>query len=264
MGYRKFYLLLLCCSFLLIGLSAQNQDRPYYLSLKREVIYTGSGLAGTLSAYFLHQQLGRVTAGELEPPNLSEFDKMGLGNYSAKARNVSNQTLFSTVGLPFLFLAKKRTRNQFSTIGLLYIETMLINQGVTDLVKVASLRPRPYIFEENFPSTTVLSSNDRFSFFSGHTSSAATASFFAARVFADYYPNSKLRPYVWGVAAALPALTGYLRIRAGRHYPSDVLAGYLVGGAIGYLIPTLHKKEPTGKNLSIAPSMGGLYLNYRF
>ena len=66
------------------------------------------------------------------------------------------------------------------------------------------------------------------------------------------------------MAAALPALTGYLRIRAGRHYPSDVLVGYLVGGAVGYLIPTLHKKKPKGKSLSIAPSMGGVYLNYRF
>ncbi len=264
MGYRKFYILLFCICFQLRGVTVQAQDGPYYLSLKREIFYTGSGLTGALGAYFLHQQLPYLTAGELKLPNLTGFDKMGLGDYSAKAHNISNQTLFSTVGLPFLFLAKNKTRRQFSTIGLLYVETMLINQGFTDLVKVAFQRPRPYVFEENFPSTTVLGSNDRASFLSGHTSSAATASFFAARVFADYYPNSKLKPYVWGMAAALPALTGYLRIRAGRHYPSDVLTGYLVGGAIGYLIPTLHKKQPTGKNLSIAPSMGGVYLNYTF
>jgi membrane-associated phospholipid phosphatase len=263
MGYRKFYILLLCCC-LLLGLNAQKQNGPYYLSLKREMLYSGSGLVGTVGAFFLHKRLPTLTAGELALPNLNGFDKMGLGNYSQKARNFSNQTLFSTLGLPVLFLAGKNSRRDISTIGFLYIETMLINQGITDLVKVGALRPRPYLFEENFPGTTVLSGNDRSSFFSGHTSSAATASFFTARVFADYYPNSKLRPYVWGVAAALPALTGYLRIRAGRHYPSDVLAGYLVGGAVGYLIPMLHKKRPKGKNLSINPGMGSLYLNYHF
>lgn len=263
MGYRKFYILLLFCC-LQVGLNAQNQTGPYYLSLKREMLYSGSGLVGTVGAFYLSQRLPYLTAGEVEPPNLTRFDRMGLGNYSQTARNFSNQTLFSTLGLPVLFLAGKKSRRGISTIGFLYIETLLINQGVTDLVKVACLRPRPYLFEENFPGTTVLNSNDRSSFFSGHTSSAATASFFVARVFADYYPDSKLKPYVWGMAAALPALTGYLRIRAGRHYPSDVLAGYLVGGAVGYLIPTLHKKQLKGKNLSIAPGMGGVYLNYHF
>lgn len=264
MGYRKIYTLSICICFQMTGLTAQVQDGPYYLSLKREVLYAGSGLVGTVGAFLLHKRLPTLTAGELEPPKLSGFDQMGLGNYSQKARNFSNQTLFSTLGLPVLFLAGKKSRRDISTIGFLYIETMLINQGITDLVKVGALRPRPYLFEENFPSTTVLSGNDRSSFFSGHTSSAATASFFTARVFADYYPDSKLKPYVWGAAAALPALMGYLRVRAGRHYPSDVLVGYLVGGAVGYLIPTLHKKKPQRKSLSIAPSMGGVYLNYRF
>ncbi|MGH1437370.1 MAG: phosphatase PAP2 family protein [Lewinella sp.] len=246
------------------SLFAQDQDGPYYLSLKREMLYTGSGLVGTVGASMLQQRLPSITASEVKQPNLSGFDQMGLGNYSQKARNFSNQTLFSTLSLPALFLVGKKSRRDISTIALLYFETMLINQGITDLVKMTALRPRPYIFEESFPSTTVLNSNDRSSFFSGHTSGAATASFFTARVFADYYPDSKLKPYVWGMAAALPALTGYLRIRAGRHYPSDVLVGYLVGGAVGYLIPTLHKKKPKGKSLSIAPSMGGVYLNYRF
>ncbi|WP_367388262.1 phosphatase PAP2 family protein [Lewinella sp. LCG006] len=245
-------------------MTAQNERGPYYLSLKREIIYSGSGLVGTVGAFFLHERIPSITASEAKQPNLTGFDKMGLGYNSSTAKNLSDQTLFTALGLPVLLLAGKESRRDISTIGFLYIETMLINQGITDLVKVAALRPRPYIFEENFPSTQILNSNDRSSFFSGHTSSTATASFFVARVFADYYPQSKLKPYVWGMAAALPALTGYLRIRAGRHYPSDVLVGYLVGGAVGYLVPTLHKIQPKRKNLSIAPGMGGLYLNYDF
>ena len=77
----------------------------------------------------------------------------------------------------------------------------------------------------------------RMSFFSGHTSTVAAFSFFGAKVFSDYSDNTTHKALVWTGAVILPAVVGYLRVRAGRHFPTDVIAGYLVGGAIGYLVP---------------------------
>ena len=65
----------------------------------------------------------------------------------------------------------------------------------------------------------------------------ATFSFFTAKVFSDTNPNSKLRPWVWSSAALLPAVTGYLRVKGGKHFPTDVIVGYAVGAAIGILVP---------------------------
>lgn len=83
-------------------------------------------------------------------------------------------------------------------------------------------------------------------------------------MFADYYPDSKLKPFVWGVSIGLPALTGYLRIRAGQHYPSDIVAGYALGAAVGWLVPTLHKRPIGGKGFTVSPTGNGVHMTYRF
>jgi membrane-associated phospholipid phosphatase len=82
----------------------------------------------------------------------------------------------------------------------------------------------------------------------------AAATFFAAKVFTDFNPDSKLKPYVWTAAAIVPAVVGYQRLRAGKHFLTDNLLGYGVGMACGILIPELHKVK--NENLSIQPVMG--------
>ncbi len=66
------------------------------------------------------------------------------------------------------------------------------------------------------------------------------------------------------LGAGLPALTGYLRIRAGKHYPSDVLAGYALGALIGYAVPALHRKPTANRRLTLVPAASGVYLTYGF
>ena len=46
------------------------------------------------------------------------------------------------------------------------------------------------------------------SFFAGHVALVATSTFFTAKVFADYHPDSKLRHLLYGVAIASTAGTG--------------------------------------------------------
>jgi membrane-associated phospholipid phosphatase len=100
-----------------------------------------------------------------------------------------------------------------------------------------------------------MDSDSQRSFFAGHTAATATASFFAAKVFSDFNPDSKARPYVWAAAAAVPAAVGYMRLRAGRHFLTDNLLGYGIGAGVGILIPQLHKKSnETG--LAIQPYGG--------
>ena len=141
---------------------------------------------------------------------------------------------------------------------------MAITGGITSITKAGFLRVRPYVYAPDWDPNQPLESGDRASFLSGHTSLSAAGSFFFARVFADYHPDSRLKPYVWGLAATIPAVTGYLRIRAARHFPSDVLAGYALGASIGYLVPTLHKKPILPRGMTLSPMGQGMYLSYRF
>jgi membrane-associated phospholipid phosphatase len=42
---------------------------------------------------------------------------------------------------------------------------------------------------------------------------------------------------------ALALLTGHLRVRAGMHYPTDVLVGTVVGAAVGLGVPLAQQVE---------------------
>ena len=91
----------------------------------------------------------------------------------------------------------------------------------------------------------------------------AANTFFAAKVFSDYYPDSKWKPVVWTAAATIPAITGYLRVKGGRHFTTDVITGYAVGAAVGYLVPHFHKKKKA-KGLSFYGGVNSVLVKYQF
>lgn len=201
---------------------------------------------------------------DLRLRSIPPFDRAATRNSSESARKASDLTLNISSALPVLLLAGSKTRKDAGRLGLLFAETMTINYGLTNIIKATSRRPRPYVFDENLDPATIIRSNDRAAFLSGHTSVSASGGFFFARAFSDYYPDSKLKPVAWVLGAGLPALTGYLRFQAGQHYPSDIIAGYVLGATVGYLVPTLHKKPIGGKRLTVSATGNGVYLGYRF
>ena len=125
---------------------------------------------------------------------------------------------------------------------LLWLEGYIVNAGITGLIKYSARRPRPYVFNPEEELTLRQSRNARTSFLSGHTSVTSYNAFFTAQVFSDYYPDSKVKPWVWVGAAVIPAITGILRVQGGRHYPTDVIAGYALGAVTGIVIPRLHRR----------------------
>lgn len=255
---------LLLLVVLVVPLTAQgSDDGPYYLSLKREILLGGGGVGATVLGSVLRSRTPDITLADLRLGTIPAFDRAATRNSSESARKASDLTVDLSSGLPFLLLAGKKTRRDAGKLGILFAETMAINYGLTNIIKATSRRPRPYVFDENLDPATIIRSNDRASFLSGHTSVSTTGGFFFARVFADYYPDSKLKPVVWVLGAGLPALTGYLRFRAGQHYPTDIIAGYALGATIGYLVPTLHKKPLMKGRLTLAPAGTGLYASYR-
>jgi undecaprenyl-diphosphatase len=68
------------------------------------------------------------------------------------------------------------------------------------------------------------------------------------------------RPWITlGLATALTAFVSYERVRAGDHFPTDVIAGSMAGAAIGILVPHLHrhKEEAPAVWVGVSPAPGG-------
>lgn len=94
------------------------------------------------------------------------------------------------------------------------------------LLKPLIDRPRPWLLVEGL--VNIVNEPDPRSFPSGHTSAA----FAAASALFRALPENRAK-WKWTVMA-LAVLMGLSRLYVGVHYPSDVLAGALVGAVCGW------------------------------
>lgn len=225
---------------------------PYSLEWKRELGIGGIGLSTYAVSSYLKSQATLYTSEQLESLDATEIgglDRLATLFDSEAARQTSDILLKGSTILPLALLLPKETRHDAATIGVLWAETMLVNAGVTALSKHTFRRPRPFVYNPETTASEIQTIHAQTAFLSGHTSTTAANCFFAAKVFSDYFPDSEWTPVVWSVAATVPAITGYLRVKGGRHYPSDVIAGYALGACVGYLVPQLHKTRFTVNGL---------------
>jgi len=127
-----------------------------------------------------------------------------------------------------------------AAIGALYAETLLITSGGVTVTKNWVDRSRPYAYGDEAPRSEKNSLDSTRSFLSGHTAHVAAALSFGATVFGELYPHSTWVNWTWSGAVLVTTYEGHLRVRGGKHFPSDTLFGAAWGGWIGYSVPKGH------------------------
>lgn len=250
---------------LLMFVTQIQAQSPYEISWKKDGGLVALGGLSSGLGLVTRTKLALLTTSELaalDKQNVNSFDRFATNNYSPSADNASDVFWAGTHVLPFLFLTNEKSKKDFGKIAILYGEVFFITTGITVLIKSTVKRTRPFAYNPDAPLDKKLTRNARTAFLSGHTSISAANCFFSAKVFSDYYPESKWKPVVWTTAVVLPAITGYLRVKAGKHFPTDTIAGYALGAAVGILIPQLHKKKR--KKMSFYGGPSGLLVQVRF
>ena len=170
---------------------------------------------------------------------------------------IKKQRLQGISSLNCLYTRRRENISKTFNLAVIGLEANLINYLIGDMTKIAVGRIRPYVYNPDVDLELKLEKKARKSFFSGHTSFSAVNSFFIAKVFSDYYPDSKWKYVVWTASSLIPAWTGVERVLAGKHFPSDVIAGYAIGALTGYFIPQMHKnlqKKERNTSIFIGPS----------
>jgi len=256
------------CSF---SSFAQNSS-PYKTSAKVDIPITvaGVGLSG-LGVYFISQkdpipEAQAITLSRSKN-DVNSFDRFSAGFGSEKAKNASDIPFYGSFVAPLALLLDKDVYQNAPQVFLLYGETMAVTGTLFAMTAGLVNRKRPLVYGTEAPLSTRTSKNSRNAFFAGHVAATASATFFLAKVFNDFNPDSPAKPYIWGAAASTSALVGYLRIKAGKHFLSDVITGYAIGTTVGILVPHLHKKV-NNSGLSIETVSDGISngvaLNYTF
>jgi membrane-associated phospholipid phosphatase len=194
----------------------------------------------------------------LDKNNINWFDRWAVRPFSKSLDRVSYYPFFASMPLPFLLLFCNDTRKDFFKLGFLYLEAMSITGFFyTGSVYFAD-RYRPYAYSDQSTLQQRTRGGAKNSFYAGHVALVATSTFFMAKVYADYHPDSKAKWVFYTLAGATTGVTTYLRYRAGQHFPSDLLLGIAQGTLTGLLVPQFHKhkliKDP---NLSIVPFGNG-------
>lgn len=266
---------LLLIFFLFFFYSAYSQTpqttktSPYELNWKVDGPYLGASIGLNVLGFKLIQDKKPLTEAELNAlskNNIFFIDRWGAGKSSDVADDLSYIPFYGSFALPLFMIFNENERNHAGQISILFLETMATAGALFTISAGAIQKSRPLVYNTNLAVEDRVDNDAQRSFFAGHVAAAAAATFFTAKVFSDFNPQSWAKPYIWTAAVAIPVWVGYLRIESGKHFLTDNIIGLGVGALSGILIPEFHKKK--NERLQISPGMGfdfqGLSLRYSF
>jgi membrane-associated phospholipid phosphatase len=205
----------------------------------------------------------------LNKNNVNSFDRGATNNYSPSADKASDYMFYGSMPVPLLLMMfDGKVRQDFGNVLLVWWETM----SVTGIYYTGSAylfdRYRPLAYNPEAPMHERTDGNAKNSFLGGHPALVGSCMFFTAKVYSDYHPESNAKWVFYTVATGATATTALLRLKAGKHFPTDLLVGSIMGPLTGILVPHFHKrkifKDP---HLSITPYTGsshGLIARYKF
>ncbi len=242
--------------------TGKEKDQIYKLKSAVDIPIIATGTLWSLYAFtkiYKKTPLDSMEVSALNKDNVNAFDRWGIYPYSKSLDKISYYPFYGAIPIPLLFFAlDKKMRKDYFKLTYLYWEAF----AITGLCGTASTyfvnRYRPYVYTSETSMDKRTASWALNSFYSGHSQVVAVSTFFCAKVYADYHPESSMKYVYYGIAAATTAYTGYLRLKCGEHFLSDILVGTTMGTLVGILVPQFHK-HPVFKNsgLSLVPYMNG-------
>jgi membrane-associated phospholipid phosphatase len=197
------------------------------------------GTAGVLS--LLPAALGLPHGGPscapCDPSTLPGVDRWALRPFSSTADVASDLVLTGVAGFTAFAGRGGMSAQQWRGNVTVLASTASWTAATTGWLKVLVRRKRPVLYTGD----ALAAATDResqLSLPSGHTAfafAAATSYLVIAR--RQHLPHrTRNALLLYGGAVGV----GALRVAAGKHFPTDVLAGAALGSAIGWVIPTIH------------------------
>ncbi|MFL5532857.1 MAG: phosphatase PAP2 family protein [Gemmatimonadales bacterium] len=212
-----------------------------------------AGLAGNAIGLTLSANEQTVPAEGLDPSGINwGIDRDAIGNPSTSAEKASDVAVAITLaGPPVLALLTQPGVHGFGNVVrrplVLYGETLLLAQAITNVLKPAFARPRPFTYlpaaeRPGGKAYDVATEHAFLSMPSGHAASSFAAASYAATDNLLSHPDGGSTEHVAvaAVGGLFAGFTAHLRVVADQHFPSDALVGALIGTASGVSIPLLH------------------------
>jgi membrane-associated phospholipid phosphatase len=230
------------------------------LSLKREVtiVLFLIGLA-TLSIKLNEVNSSSISTfemGSLSSSEINFFDRNFAGRWDLVAKD--NGKLLKNVStyiVPLsLLLVIGNIKNRLSLL-FIFTQGYILTESITGIIKGLVNRFRPFAYRSLSDINSLsIDSKEKFmedivdtditnSFFSGDASISTFGFIFFAFTYHLFYQDSKYKKLVSFLAVIGTILVCYFRVMSGKHFPTDVAIGAIVGILMAYLIIKIHKKN---------------------
>lgn len=254
--------------------STKLMEKIYKVNARYELPAAAAGLilfsTVGLPAVIKNATVSEAEIAKLNPANVHWFDRPVIFNSAAGYSNaigVGDILINASLISPVLLALDKKIRKDWFDLLSMYLVTHAINNTVF-LAAVGSVhRARPLVYNTELPMEERTGKAKSNSFYSGHVSNAAASTFFIVKVLTDYHHiKGWKRILLYGAAAVPPGLVGHYRLRAGRHFRTDVIAGFLVGATSGIVVPELHrigKRNKLSMNPFYSPEGSGVSFRLR-
>lgn len=226
--------------------TARPSARAYQLSwgIDLPLIAIGGVMAG---ARALRNQAGGPPAYCLTTPagcdksQLLFIDRPFAGRYDTNWSTFSDYAVVGVGVAPLVLMeADGRFVDGLNDSVVVY-ESGLLASALSSLSTLSTERARPYVYGDKAPASVRTSADGALSYFSGHTAfsfAIATSTFWTLE---RRHPHAAYPWIALGVGLGLATTIGIARVMAGKHFPTDVLAGAAVGASLGTLVPFLHR-----------------------
>ena len=271
--FSKIICFIVAFSIFSVNLTAENAIKndvevelcsPFALNLPLDLTISGLGAAGwAFRLYKTKIEDAEKWDGTLyDKSDINAFDRWAAHGYSEAWDNAGTALCALSVATPLISVVSS---GDYVTSGVMFAETMLFASGTYSAVKTLVRRNRPYMYFDGGSDKDMDEGDFVNSFPSGHTTNAFAAAVFAGYTFSVYNPDSEWKIPVWIASLSLASATGAVRLVSGNHFPSDVLAGAVIGSSAGFLVPWLHSRHSLfSKNIELSALPAGIYAKVSF
>src|SRR5881296_3158707 len=221
------------------GPSARGQA-PYSLRWGDAVSVAAAGVAALIPDATKLPKVAPSCA-PCDPRSLPGIDRSALHTFSGSAGTLSTALLVGTVGFAGIASLDGATPDQRRGHVAVFANSLAWTLAATDWVKVLVRRKRPVLYTAG-ATAAAEDPNSQRSFPSGHASvafaAATTYLMMARRERLPHQTRNAVLLYVGALGVSA------LRVSAGKHFPTDVLGGAVLGTGIGWLTAKVHPTVP--------------------
>ncbi len=214
------------------------QESPWHVSYPRE-----SALIGALGAGSLLLSTVPIDTSTRWEHELLPWDHSVRGRHSDSASARSDTIAALTVAAPVFAVMGSAVDESAAHRGMIYAESLSFAMFLNATAKYLVQRPRPYVYSTDPAVMRMVEAQEKdshLSFFSGHSTLVFTAAVAGSYLHGAQSRDEASRATLWGVELAMASATASLRVRAGKHFYSDVVLGALVGAGVGATVPRLY------------------------